>query len=165
MKKVFNLVKKKKKKDDGLPSPSPSQRSAAAGAAGGGSRRESLASNVMAGIRRGSKGAAGYPTTGKTRFTALASGEIDIVEVVNLGIWPNEIHGTLHYGLPWPQWENHGQTLAVDYNPADDYHVYAVEWEADEIRWYVDGEHYQTQSSAGWYNYIWQGQGTGHFLN
>ena len=73
MKKVLNLVKKKKKGREGeqQPSPSPSQRSAAAaaaaGAAGaaGGSRRESLASNVIAGIRRGSRaGASGYPTTG-----------------------------------------------------------------------------------------------------
>ncbi len=90
-----------------------------------------------------------------------SSGEIDIMEAVNLGIWANEVHGTLHYGLPWPQWENHGQTLEMDVNPADDYHVYAIEWEADEIRWYVDGKHYQTQTSAGWYNYIWQGQENG----
>ena len=70
MKKVLNLVKKKKKGREGeqQPSPSPSQRSAAAAAAAGaagGSRRESLASNVIAGIRRGSRaGASGYPTTG-----------------------------------------------------------------------------------------------------
>ena len=90
-----------------------------------------------------------------------SSGEIDIVEAVNLGIWGNEVHGTNHYGLKWPQWENHGQTLHMDVNPADDYHVYAIEWEADEIRWYVDGQHYQTQTSEGWYNYVWQGQEEG----
>jgi beta-glucanase (GH16 family) len=90
-----------------------------------------------------------------------SSGEIDIVEGVNLGLWGNEVHGTLHYGLPWPQWENHGQTLYMSENPSDDFHVYAVEWEADEIRWYVDGVHYQTQQSSGWYNYIWQGQDNG----
>ena len=89
------------------------------------------------------------------------SGEIDILEAVNLGVWPNEVHGTLHYGLAWPQWENHGQTLATDFNPADDFHVYALEWEEGEIRWYVDGKHYQTQTSEGWYNYIWKGQETG----
>ena len=90
-----------------------------------------------------------------------SSGEIDIFEAVNLGVWANEIHGTLHYGLKWPQWENHGATLPLAYNPADDFHTYAVEWEGDEIRWYLDGAHYQTQSSAGWYNYIWQGQDQG----
>ncbi len=90
-----------------------------------------------------------------------SSGEIDIMEAVNLGVWGNEVHGTLHYGLQWPQWENHGKTLEMDVNPADDFHVYAVEWEADEIRWYVDGHHYQTQRSEGWYNYVWQGQEQG----
>lgn len=95
-----------------------------------------------------------------------SSGEIDIVEAVNLGLGDFEgagdlIHGTLHYGLPWPQWENHGRSYPMDVNPADDFHVYAIEWEADEIRWYVDGAHYQTQTSDGWYNYIWRGQETG----
>ena len=95
-----------------------------------------------------------------------SSGEIDIVEAVNLARpgfigWGNFIHGTVHYGLPWPQWENHGQALYMNVNPADDFHVYALEWERDEIRWYVDGMHYQTQTSAGWYNYIWGGQENG----
>lgn len=90
-----------------------------------------------------------------------SSGEIDIMEAVNLGVWPNEVHGTLHYGLKWPQWENHGQTLELAENPADDYHVYAIEWEEDQIRWYVDGQHYQTQTSEGWYNYVWKNQRAG----
>jgi hypothetical protein len=49
----------------------------------------------------------------------------------------------------------------MNVNPADDFHEYAVEWEEDEIRWYVDGVHYQTQTSEGWYNYVWGGQETG----
>jgi beta-glucanase (GH16 family) len=89
------------------------------------------------------------------------SGEIDIVEAVNIGVWPNEVHGTLHYGLKWPQWENHGQTYETGFDPSADFHTYAIEWEADEIRWYVDGKHYQTQSSEGWYNYVWKGQKKG----
>ncbi|OUS29864.1 hypothetical protein A9Q98_05600 [Thalassotalea sp. 42_200_T64] len=90
-----------------------------------------------------------------------ASGEIDIMESLNPGIGANEVHGTLHYGLPWPQWENKVKAFHMDANPADNFHVYSIEWEADEIRWYVDSKHYQTQSSAGWYNYIWQGQEQG----
>ena len=89
------------------------------------------------------------------------SGEIDIMEAVNLGVWPNQVHGTLHYGLKWPQWENHGATFDMDVNPADDFHVYAIEWEADEIRWYIDGQHYQTQTADSWYSYIWKGQRKG----
>ena len=95
-----------------------------------------------------------------------SSGEIDIFEAVNLprdGFygWGNFVHGTLHYGLPWPQWENHGRSYYMDVNPADGFHDYALEWEEDEIRWYVDGVHYQTQRAEGWYNYIWGGQSTG----
>lgn len=90
-----------------------------------------------------------------------SSGEIDIMEAVNLGVWENAVHGTLHYGLKWPQWENHGQTFALAENPSDDYHEYAIEWEEDEIRWYVDGRHYQTQTSDGWYNYLFESQKKG----
>ena len=95
-----------------------------------------------------------------------SSGEIDIMEAVNLPLgyfagWGHFVHGTLHYGLPWPQWENHGQSHYTVVNPANDFHEYAFEWEADEIRWYFDGVHWQTQRSEGWYNYIWSGQEDG----
>ena len=95
-----------------------------------------------------------------------SSGEIDIVEAVNLPTgdfagWGPVVHGTLHYGLPWPQWENHGTSYEMAENPTEDFHVYAVEWDSDEIRWYVDGVHYQTQTSDGWYNYVWDGQDGG----
>jgi beta-glucanase (GH16 family) len=92
-----------------------------------------------------------------------ASGEIDLLEAVNLGVAnaANEIHGTLHYGLPWPEWSPHGASHAVTDDLTAAFHTFALEWEADEIRWFVDGVHYQTQLSEGWYNYIWQGQERG----
>ena len=70
------------------------------------------------------------------------SGEIDIMELV--GHEPARVHGTLHYGGP--------HTYTGDYYDlpegetfADDYHTFALEWEPGEMRWYVDGYHYQTQ--------------------
>jgi beta-glucanase (GH16 family) len=98
-----------------------------------------------------------------------SSGEVDIFEAVNLPLnnfagWGSVVHGTLHYGLPWPQWENHGWPYFMRANPADDFHVYAIEWEEDEIRWYVDKVHYQTQTAKGWYNYVWGGQETGFMV-
>ena len=89
-----------------------------------------------------------------------SSGEIDIMEAVNLktvtGSNPAEsrVHGTLHYGRAWPQNVNASTsyTLPNAVNPADDFHVYALEWEEGEIRWYVDGVHYATQKSSGWYS-------------
>ena len=92
-----------------------------------------------------------------------ASGEIDIMEVLNVG-YPdakNEVHGTLHYGMWWPQWENKIGAIELEGSLADGFHEYSVEWDADEIRWYVDGNHYQTQNAEGWYNYIWHGQEKG----
>ncbi|VUD62904.1 Glucan endo-1,3-beta-glucosidase A1 [Thalassocella blandensis] len=101
--------------------------------------------------------------------TWAASGEIDIMETVNLKakLTPesseleDRIFGTLHYGRAWPGNEHTGAeySLPGDANPADDYHVYAVEWEEGEIRWYVDGYHYATQTEDGWYSqYILDGQ-------
>jgi beta-glucanase (GH16 family) len=92
-----------------------------------------------------------------------ASGEIDVLEAVNLDVEgvPREVHGTLHYGLPWPQWSPHGASRPAPEAVTSTFHTYALEWEADEIRWFVDGAHYQTQRSEGWYNYIWKGRDVG----
>ncbi|WP_288132505.1 glycoside hydrolase family 16 protein [Microbulbifer sp.] len=83
------------------------------------------------------------------------SGEIDILEAVNLKVGGEDhIHGTLHYGDAWPA----NKYTGVDYqipggaNPADGFHTYAAEWEEGEIRWYVNGDHYATQTKEGWYS-------------
>ncbi|MDF2178877.1 family 16 glycosylhydrolase [Aliiglaciecola sp. CAU 1673] len=97
--------------------------------------------------------------------TWAASGEIDIMEAVNLktqsdradalpGDLEDRVHGTLHYGRTWPGNVHSGADyrLPNGVNPADGFHVYAIEWEEGEIRWYVDGVHYATQQEAGWYS-------------
>ncbi len=84
------------------------------------------------------------------------SGEIDIVESVNLkvedseGNVENHIHGTLHYGQAWPDNDSSGKSyeFADGINPADDFHTYAVEWQEGEIRWYVDDYLYATQRKS-----------------
>lgn len=58
-------------------------------------------------------------------------GEIDVMEHINT---ENTTYGTLH-------WDNNGYASyggSTNTTPAD-YHVYAVEWDAAAIRWYVDG--------------------------
>ena len=70
------------------------------------------------------------------------SGEIDIVELV--GREPARVHGTLHYGRPHTYTGDH-YDLPGEGIFADDYHTFTLEWEPGEIRWYVDGYHYQTQ--------------------
>ena len=78
-----------------------------------------------------------------------ASGEIDIVE--HLGHELNKVHGTLHYGGPWPQNTQSGASNTLQEGTfADDFHLFAVEWEEGIIKWFVDDSLYQTQTS--WYS-------------
>jgi beta-glucanase (GH16 family) len=65
------------------------------------------------------------------------SGEIDIME--NIGSEPAVVHGTLH-GPGYSGGDNVGASYRLpDDRPfAEAFHVYAIEWESQEIRWYVD---------------------------
>ena len=76
-----------------------------------------------------------------------ASGEIDIMEAVNLGPNENRIYGTLHYGGSWPNNVHTGMETTPSSSPWQNAHVYAVQWQEGEIRWYVDGELYETQTA------------------
>ncbi|CAH7463364.1 Beta-glucanase precursor [Vibrio chagasii] len=97
--------------------------------------------------------------------TWAASGEIDIMEAVNLNTLSDaagaknddlesRVYGTLHYGRNWPDNVYKGQAaiLPNGVNPTDGFHTYAIEWEEGEIRWYVDNIHYATQTQEGWYS-------------
>jgi beta-glucanase (GH16 family) len=78
-----------------------------------------------------------------------ASGEIDIVEY--LGSEPDEIFGTIHYGGEWPANTFSGTPYRLPSGTFhEDFHVFAIEWEEGEIRWYVDDVHYGTKTD--WYS-------------
>ena len=80
--------------------------------------------------------------------TWAASGEIDIVEAVNLtGTGNNTVHGTLHFGDAWPLNKSAGSSYDVATDATTEFHEYALEWDANEMRWYVDGVLYQVQNS------------------
>ena len=72
-----------------------------------------------------------------------ACGEIDVVEQRGAHPWrvSGAVHGPGHSG---------GNALVGAFETAgrqpltDDFHVYAVEWEPDELRFYVDGHHYHS---------------------
>ena len=77
-----------------------------------------------------------------------ASGEIDIMEAVNLGgAGGNTIHGTIHYGGSWPNNQFSGESYVVPANATAEFHTYAIEWDVNEIRWYVDGVLYSMRNS------------------
>lgn len=78
-----------------------------------------------------------------------ASGEIDIME--SWGSKPHTVAGTIHYGEGWPNNKYTGKEFELPENRGiDKWHTYALEWEPGELRWYVDGELYQTQNK--WYS-------------
>ncbi len=69
-------------------------------------------------------------------------GEIDIMEY--LGHQPTTVYGSLH-GPGYSGGASYTQSYVLEtggFN--DDFHVFAVEWEADVIRWYVDDILYST---------------------
>jgi len=69
-------------------------------------------------------------------------GEIDIMEV--LGDDTTIAHGTLHFGEPHTQ--RQGTYQLENGNFSDEFHVFAVEWDPGEMRFYVDNELYYTES-------------------
>ena len=80
--------------------------------------------------------------------TWAASGEIDIIEAVNLGVNSEyKVHGTIHHGGEWPNNVSSGNELVVSIDNTLDFHEYAIEWDVDEMRWYVDGQLFATQNN------------------
>ncbi len=75
-----------------------------------------------------------------------ACGELDIME--NIGKEPTVVHGSMH-GMGFT-----GASLGSPYslpnnaNFADDFHLYAIEWEPGVVRFYVDSALYETRTPA-----------------
>ncbi len=83
-----------------------------------------------------------------TYGTWAASGEIDIMEAINLGgSGGNTVHGTLHYGDEWPNNVYSGDAYDVPASVTGEFHTYAIEWDETEMRWYVDDVMYAMQNS------------------
>jgi beta-glucanase (GH16 family) len=71
-------------------------------------------------------------------------GEIDIME--NIGKEPSIVHGTIH-GPGYSGDKGIGSPFTFkDGRFTDDFHVYAIEWEPEAIRFYVDGNLYATRT-------------------
>lgn len=89
--------------------------------------------------------------------TWAASGEIDILEAVNLGVRcdtcaggiENRILGTLHFGGQWPANKHKGDETALS-APLDGFHVFGIIWEKGKIVWTVDGKPYATRVASEW---------------
>lgn len=82
-----------------------------------------------------------------------ASGEIDIMEA--FGRHPDQILGTLHFGSTWPENKSNGPvhyTLPAGKNYCDDFHVFALEWSATGMKWFVDGECFRESPASEWFS-------------
>lgn len=64
--------------------------------------------------------------------------EIDIMEY--LGHEPNIVYGTLHYKTFSGESKSSSGKVQGDVDYSKDFHIYALEWEPDSIRWYIDGK-------------------------
>jgi uncharacterized protein (TIGR03437 family) len=73
-----------------------------------------------------------------------ACGEIDIME--NIGSTPATAYGSLHGP---DSYNETAQYQLASGALADDFHTYAVEWSANQITFYVDGNLYETQANNG----------------
>ncbi|CAG2105366.1 unnamed protein product [Medioppia subpectinata] len=69
-----------------------------------------------------------------------ASGEIDIMEL--RGQHPDTVEATAHYGGAFPNniFSGSPETKFSDFSTA--FHEFALEWDENELRWYVDGKQY-----------------------
>lgn len=64
--------------------------------------------------------------------------EIDIMEF--LGHEPGVLYGTLHYYTFDGQKRTSSGTWRSDTDYSEGFHIYALEWEQDSLRWYIDGK-------------------------
>ncbi|BDI60950.1 family 16 glycosylhydrolase [Qipengyuania nanhaisediminis] len=90
------------------------------------------------------------------------SGEIDILEAVNIGASCGDCGGgrgenrtvsALHFGDPWPDnsYVSNRTALPSQALPSDDFHVYAVEWGEGLIRFLVDDRVHFTVTPDQWH--------------
>jgi beta-glucanase (GH16 family) len=75
-----------------------------------------------------------------------ACGEIDVMEVV--GSDPRRVHGTIH--LPGAAGVRDGLGYAHDtgVDLAANFHIYAIDWQPDQITWSFDGQPYHRVTPA-----------------
>ena len=91
--------------------------------------------------------------------TWAASGEIDILEAVNLGVacqtcpggLENTILGTLHFGGLWP---NNALNSSEMHAPEvlEGFHTYGIVWAPGVIEWTLDGQVFARKEAGDWWS-------------
>lgn len=78
-----------------------------------------------------------------------ANGEIDIMEAK--GRLENKVDTTLHFGKAWDAHDYVTEETTLSSN-TDEWHTYAVDWTADAISWFVDGQKVLTVTKDRWWS-------------
>ncbi|MEP7267583.1 MAG: family 16 glycosylhydrolase [Saprospiraceae bacterium] len=91
------------------------------------------------------------------------SGELDIMEL--LGHEPDRVHGTIHFGNPWPNNASSTKSLKLPVSKLNEaFHDYVLEWKEGEIKWIVDGYVYSTKNMNDVGGLRWPFDQKFHFL-
>ena len=69
-----------------------------------------------------------------------ACGEIDIMELI--GHQPSTVHGTVHWSSQGQHAQYGGSTTLSSGRFYDEFHVFSIEWDEQQIRWLLDGQEY-----------------------
>lgn len=78
-----------------------------------------------------------------------ACGEIDIMELI--GSEPDKVHGTIHWGAQgqgFSHFQGNEYSLNNGGDFSDEFHVFTLIWELNEIKWYVDDNLFSTKTLA-----------------
>jgi len=87
------------------------------------------------------------------------SGEVDIMEAVNLGAECHDCKGSttenrssvaLHFGLPWPDNQFNVESHILPNGPLG-YHVFALEWSEGQMDWFVNEQRIFTMTHSDWF--------------
>ena len=84
--------------------------------------------------------------------------ELDFVEMLENSRSPKDIDFTSHVFPPTPgvpQELNNGTQKIFDFDPRDDFHVYAMEWNSTQLTWWVDNMLVKQTPSAPYFNQGW----------
>lgn len=79
------------------------------------------------------------------------TGEIDIMEAKHKN--PTQIGGAIHYNVDGHHFNNSLYNATQDLSQG--FHVYAVEWDSDIIKWYVDNTLFYTATPKTTTNAAW----------
>lgn len=78
------------------------------------------------------------------------NGELDVMEISNEGMADADAYlfGTRHWTTPGGSHTSEGRTLYTKNRVpfSEDYHTFALEWENDQIRWFLDGTLYASHN-------------------